>query len=343
MNAPLFHSAPVSSHLHYQTLWFNSVTDFNLFVDRQTARLASPNRKTWEHQVLETGLELAKGTDWYGDPPPSSVTELDRHSQFSGMHLLATVQPRIQEYLKKFLAHLDEHVLPAPEIAYNDRGLGLFSFDRAAMGLFPVPRIDLNTPMKTLTSRLGIELQYRKMVTSTRKVYGWFEHKAANRQGMRLYLMAGAHAHITGSELLYAGLACAELVMFLERRLIPVEVNVLFGNVFGNHKNMAVVRVKKFDRQLDVNQLLLMSSDPRYFRFRGFKALIALADHFGQTIPGHLGRMEPAMAGHFVKTLDSSGQGVVFGQSYSLDAAVREVQRIVTDLSLTMKQRTKTP
>jgi len=90
-----------------------------------------------------------------------------------------------------------------------------------------------------------------------------------------------------------------------------------------------VVRVKRFQDKADLNQLLLMSSDPRYFRFRGFKALIAVSDYFGLTVPRGLGKMEKSMGRDFVSAIED--RGFVFEQSYSLEAAAREVSRIVEE------------
>ena len=328
----LFDDIAIQTRTPYQVRTFDRVTAFDAFVDAQITQLSSPNQKTWNHLVIETDLELQKGTDWYGDPAPGSVRELDDHRTFSGMALLKQVQPKIKEHLRSFLDHLAAHVLPEPKVEYNDRGLGLFSFDRAAMGLYRLPRIDLHPPMASLNSQLRIELQQHPVTTSVKKVYAYFQHREVQRPSLRLYLMAGGNAHVAGNALLYTGLACAELVAFLERRAVPVEINVLYGNAYDGRHHLAVVRVKRFQDTLDVNQLLLMSSDPRYFRFRGFKALIALADAFGQTIPTHLGRLEPDMGKHYVQTLPAEQQGIVFEQSYSLEAAAREVKRIVEAL-----------
>ena len=78
-----------------------------------------------------------------------------------------------------------------------------------------------------------------------------------------------------------------------------------------------------------------MSSDPRYFRFRGFKALIALSNHFGLTIPSGLGSLTESMGKEFVTVL--GGDGFVFEQSYSLESAAKEVTRIVETYNQRMK------
>ena len=90
---------------------------------------------------------------------------------------------------------------------------------------------------------------------------------------------------------------------------------------------IAAVRVKRFQDRIDKNLLLLLSSDPRYFRYRGFKALIALSNYFGLDIPKGLGRLEKNMGNQFVRALDA--KAFVFEQSYSLDHAAREVKRII--------------
>jgi hypothetical protein len=139
--------------------------------------------------------------------------------------------------------------------------------------------------------------------------------------------MAGANANIEGDQLLYVGLACAELVEFLELRGISVEVNVLLGTSFSNQVAMACVRVKRFQDKLDKNQLLLISSDPRYFRYRGFKSLVALSNYFGLTIPSGLGSITAQMGNAFAKAVNP--KGFVFEQSYAMESAVKEVTQII--------------
>ena len=90
---------------------------------------------------------------------------------------------------------------------------------------------------------------------------------------------------------------------------------------------MACVRVKRFQDRLDKNQLLLISSDPRYFRYRGFKSLVALSNYFGLTIPSGLGSITAQMGTAFAKAINP--KGFVFEQSYAMETAVREVTQII--------------
>jgi len=104
-------------------------------------------------------------------------------------------------------------------------------------------------------------------------------------------------------------------------------LNVLLGTAHSDQISMGIIKVKRFEDRLDKNQLLLLSSDPRYFRYRGFKALIALTNYFGLTIPTSLGRISEDMGKGFVTA--QQGKGFVFEQSYSLESAAKEVRTII--------------
>jgi len=310
----------------YNYLLFDSVSDFNHFTDSQNLLLSPANRKVWEHIQRNTRLSVQRGSTWYGTPAPSSMEELEGHKIFQKMELLAELQPRIREHLQKYIAHLQTEVLPKPKVDYNDRGLGMFSFERAAMGLFRHSQLNVSSPIERTSTQLNIELGRFDIATRVKSVYAYFQHKDSSCPSIRLYLLCGANAYVEGNAIYYVGLACAELVAFMEERGVSVEVNALLGSQSGA-VNLAVIRVKRFQDALDKNQLLLISSDPRYFRFRGFKAIISLYDYFGRTVPPGLGQITDTMAKDFVPALKN--EGFVFEQSYSLEAAAREVKRII--------------
>jgi hypothetical protein len=268
------------------------------------------------------------------------LEELESHHTFLGMHLVNEIQPKIREHLSRYLNYLDSEVMPKPKIAYNDRGLGIFSFERAAMGLYKLARINLNTPLDKANTQLKVELGKTNLQTGVKEVYAYFRDRNGSYPSIRLYLMAGANAYVNGNEMLYVGLACNELVEFLELRGVAVEVNALLGTSFDGQVCMSVIRVKRFQDKPDKNQCLLMSSDPRYFRYRGFKALIAMSNYFDLTIPSSLGSIVPSMGNEFVQATDSIG--FVFEQSYSLDAAAQEVTRIIETYNTRMKNEKKT-
>ncbi|TGV03662.1 hypothetical protein EM932_06075 [Flavivirga rizhaonensis] len=329
MGLPKKHNSTSLSKGKYNYLLFDSVLAFNKFVDEETLRLSVENKSRWVTVKEGSQHYINSNSDWFGTPTPKSIEALDNHRTFLGMPLLRKIQPKIKDKLTKYLEHLQDAVLPKPKIAYNDRGLGVFSFERASMAMFKNFPINTNTPIDTNVSQMNIELQNHQIQTSVKSVYAYFKDKQMSYPSLQLYIMAGANARIKGDELLYVGLACSELVAFMELRGISVEVNVLLGTSFLNQATMACIRVKRFQDKLDKNQLLLISSDPRYFRYRGFKALIALSNYFGLTIPSGLGRITADMGNGFVATLNP--KGFVFEQSYAMDSAVKEVAQIIVN------------
>lgn len=310
--------------------YFDNVQSFNDFVDEQATVLNEDNRKVLKWMNQTTASSISRGTTWYGSPSPKDVNELDAHKYFLGMELLRTIQPKIKDKLAEYVKLMDDQILSKPKVAYNDRGLGVFSFDRAAMGLYRLQPTGSKQPIENTINQLQIELDTANKTTAVKSVYAYFKDRKSSYPALKLYLMAGGNARVEGDALLYVGLACAELVEFMEIRGVAVEVNALLGTSFNNNLAMSVIRIKRFQDRLDKNQLLLMTSDPRYFRYRGFKSLIASCNHFGLTIPDGLGSLQENMGKNFVKeTTEKQSLYAVFEQSYSINAAVREVIEVI--------------
>lgn len=316
-----------SNSKKFNYLLFESVSKFHDFVNHEITKLDAHNRTQFNSVNREAKVEITVRPDWYGHPVPSSITELDEHTAFLGIKLRQQLKPKIEKHLSEYLKYLDASVMPKPTVGYNDRGLGMFSFDRAAMGLYRHEKIALGTPIEKTATQINIELGRDQLNTNVKEVYAFFKNKNNSYLSIRLYLMAGANANVKGDDILYVGLTCAELVEFLEVRGVPVEVNVILGTSHNFQVCLACVTVKKFSEKIDINQLLLLSSDPRYFRYRGFKALIAISNYFGLQIPSGLGRIEKNMGDQFVQAYDP--KGFVFEQSYSLGSAAFEVRRVV--------------
>ncbi|MEO9870381.1 MAG: hypothetical protein ABJQ69_03700 [Ekhidna sp.] len=326
--------------VRYNYVRFESVGGFHAFVDDEVKVLSTHNRPVLKSINEGTQKQIEQGTQWYGSPPPKSISELDQHTRFMGMHLADEVRAKIKKYLASYMRLLDSEQMPKPKISYNDRGLGMFSFDRASVGLFKATRINTLTPIDSTITQLNIELGKKQTRTTVKKVFAYLENKRTHLPSMRLYIMAGANAHVQGDELLYVGLACHELIDFLQARGVAVEVNVLLGTYFNHQISMAVIKLKSFEDSMDTNQLLLLTSDPRYFRYKGFKALIALSNHFKLAIDTGLGRLTESMGYEFVQVLNEkdTSRGFVFEQSYSLDSAAKEVKRIITTYNETNHQ-----
>jgi len=87
--------------------------------------------------INRLGQDLNNET-WYGDPLPATVqdgldrTKYQRMEEFNDVYK-RVIQPRIQDILNISRANLE-----MPTLKYNDRGLGIFDFNKASTGLIPI-------------------------------------------------------------------------------------------------------------------------------------------------------------------------------------------------------------
>lgn len=318
-------------HLQYHYTFFDSVSDYHDWIEEELKSLSYGNRMVLNEINRSTAANIHAGSRWYGTPIPRSVQELVNHTSFLGMRLAGEMREKVREYLAQYLRNLSLFEMPLPALAYNDRGIGVFSFERAAMGLYKHTPIKTSTPLAKMHSMLQVATNQQQVTTNNQKVYAAFENKETSRPGVQLYLVAGGNCDIEGNDMLYVGLGCAELICFLEARGVATEVNVLNATQFGKDAIVGVIRVKRFQDKLDLNQILLMSSDPRYFRYKGFLGLIALSNLFRKLIPDDLGHSSKVLGYNFVSALHENkrNKGFVFEHSYSLDACAKEVKRII--------------
>ncbi|WP_035085285.1 hypothetical protein [Aquimarina latercula] len=316
---------------------FGSITDFHSFVKDQMGRLNPHNAKQWQGVMARAEDRLQLKSEWYGFPIPRTLEELDTHNYFLGMHLTREIAPKIKERLAEYLKLTQSQTLPKPKLAHNDKGLGIFSFDRAIMGMYRVQPTAKDTPIEKITSQLKIELDVDNKATTIKNVFTHFENRSSTSPVLQLYVVAGANAKVQGKQLLYIGLALAELVAFMELRGVATEVNLLIGTHFDTATSLAIVRMKGFEDPIDTNQLLLLSSDPRYYRYRGFKALMAINNYLERDVPPGLGRLHKGIGKEFIAAINPK-RHAVFEQSYAMDDAVKEVTEILTRYTKNFKR-----
>ena len=101
---------------------FDSVWNFNAFVDAEMALLSVKNKERWRQVNQYTQHNLNEHSKWYGTPIPKNLEELNEHRYFLGMQLLKVIQPQIKDQLARYMDHLNNDIMPLPKLAYNDRG-----------------------------------------------------------------------------------------------------------------------------------------------------------------------------------------------------------------------------
>ncbi|WP_298546183.1 hypothetical protein [uncultured Aquimarina sp.] len=341
MTDPKIHTKTITNGYKIYYCFYHSVTAFHAFVDDRIPKLNQHNVKAFRGINDWVSGHIRANSKMYGFPIPRDVEELNNHKIFGGMHLLKKIQPKIKSKLHSFLNMGDSQTIAKPKLRFNDKGIGVFSFDMASIGLFRrIPMLGSKKSSLELTvEKLKIALQVGDVGSSAKKVFAHFEQKKGTFPALEVYITAGGNAKIEGDALMYVGVACSELVDYMEARGIPVAVNVVVATSFDSQIIAGIVRVKHFEDRLDKNQLLLLSSDPRYYRYRGFKALVSLGDYFGIDLPVGLGTYFEGMDQRIVDTI-TDGQGVSFGQSYSIEDAVKEVTSIIATHNANLKEKT---
>ena len=314
------HTRIRGKNIHY--LIFEHLEGFHEFMDSH--RLKPNNKERWETTKREAQRHISSASDWYGLPAPTRIEELENHRDFIGMHLLDAARSHLEKRMRSFMQYFEEHEIPQRKIAYNSLGLGIFSFARASIGLHKVPNPDGGT----------------KIVTSVKDVYAYFDRKEVADKTVRIFVAAGAPANIKGEQMLYVGIGMMILVELFEKMGVGIEINVMLGSQDQNGTHyMTITKAKRFEDSLDKNLILLLCSDPRHFRFRGFQGIISIYDFFGKTCPNGLGRpFDKPTSQNFVASLNEKGNyNYLFQQSYSLNQVEAEVERILMDF----KKRSK--
>ena len=334
MHNPEIHSTTYKGQRHYQ-LAFENPKAFHEFVNRQCRSLEFDNKATLDRIEANAKHRIASQSDWYGTPAPRSIEDLEAHHYFGNMELLETVEPKIKTHFHHYVALAKDSLITRPKLTSNSKGLGVFSFDRAVMGLYKLPMTKGNTPIASLLNQLKIALEKDK-ATTVKDTHFHVEEHHQMRPSITINLLAGANAKTKGDALYYVGIACALLVEYLESCLVAVAVNVLIGTTINTDSCLSVVQIKRFEDPLDKNQLLVIGSDPRYFRYNGFKALIATADYCGLAIPRSLGQITPSIVGNYIESTHT--YNVLFGQSYSLSEAAAEVIRLLEKYTTSFKK-----
>ena len=252
---------------------FSSRRAMEAFVKKQNQQLRYAKNKR-ELEVLKRRATIAASErdPWYGTPLVTKPGDLTEHNEYLHFDLLKRLRPKVKKHLKGLKAFQDEYKVEGKKIAYNDKEMGIFSFDRAAMGLRKVRKNG-----------------QPKIVSDVKRSYAYHETRSLAESTIKLYIHAGGTGDITGKEMVYSGIASSLVTKLFVDKGFNVEVNVIIGTKERGQTVFTISRVKSFSGELNMNDLLLLSSSPRYYRYKGFACLIAAWDAVGWLIPAGKG------------------------------------------------------
>ena len=230
----------------------------------------------------------------------------------------------IGSLLARFETALPQEIrnaVPKRRLDYNDRGLGVFSFDRAAQGLYRLPEfVNLATgqkvddrlvereaaspnstgkerywqaatqPRQELVKRWELRPDGSPLFrTTSKRVFGHFPKTKRMKAATEIFVSCGNYSDITPEQFLYSGMVALVIARLLIRGGVPVKINTVIGWRGSSSTEdycCAVVPLKHYDEPLDDNLLAVATSDPRFWRCEGFRACMCLRRSAGMNLSG---------------------------------------------------------
>lgn len=272
---------------------FESLVDFRHWVKDNEWRFKGTSMATYfdRKDTLESIADGFLGKELRNmDPEEAWQTINNGIHNYEHLDLIE----KLESNLNEALSLKEPNEVPKKRLAYNDIGLGVFSFDRAAQGMYRLKELYSPThnqvvqPEEVIRSAMDIRLKRDdslveerwevkesskpKLRTTNKKVWAYFPKLKRQRAAAEIYLSCGNYSHVSAEDFLYSGLVAIVIAKKLIAASIPVRINTVIGWENYGKYTCAVVPVKHFHEPLDLNLLALTSSDPRFWRYEGFKA-----------------------------------------------------------------------
>ena len=250
----------------------NSFRELTNFMDFQFKKMSTHLQGEWKRFQDENQEALDdNNVYWFGEPMPKSLDELEKINQFRHMEKFLQLQKNLQSELKKLKKLRKLDAIQVKKIAYNDREIGVFSFDRASMGLYKERQKDGTM----------------KIVSDVKKSFVYFESKDSEKRFVRIYVQRPNSNVHHADELFFLGAYAAILSEELMNGGYDVEIIGVNGTTdFSSLKDggfdfyATFTTFKKANTRLNLNDFLLCVADAAYMRYKGFKEQIAVYSHF---------------------------------------------------------------
>lgn len=299
----------------YDYFEMDSLLDFDAFIANQIGTkeksLLTENHKKVYTQYVGKIKQRLDNEQWFGTPLPESVKEVLTWKCYNKMELLAQLEEKVREELKKIKRI--ENIQPKRKLGHNSLEIGVFDFDAAATGL---------------TKHRNTEGQL-KTVTTNPKVFAYFPKVNVQRKVINFYILVDVLANIRGDSMIYNGLAAIIMADYFIKQGYAVQLNIVYGTRYGSTYRCAVVKAKTYENGLNREKIATLTSDPKFYRGKGFISLIAICNYFqyqmDMTFGGGVTKetFEP-----FCMRLERKNatiKTVIIHQSFSMDDCVKEV------------------
>ncbi len=338
---------------------FNDLPEYQRWLKEAMQNLKPSNRYHrvgFSKEVVERQM---KDPDWFGDN--TSYELLDAGvTEYQNPELLDELYQQVNHEISPDVAQK----LKARKLRFNALGFGMFSFDRASMTIYRNPefyspllhtKVDSREVIETekgfLLKSDNSEIQKRweqkadgspKIRTHTKKLFAYFPEVPRERHAVEFFISCDGPGSLTAGEMLYGGVSAVIMAELLIKAGIKVKINVVIGSATSNTRSEyvgCIIPVKNYDETLDRNIVALLSSDPRFMRYDGFKGVVAAFDNFSMMAPPGMGY---AMNAAQLKTLlETSGytqkskaaHRYYFGGTTDTASALRDIEHTIYDIA----------
>jgi len=346
---------------------FANLLEYQQWIKDTFANLSELNRSQLD-RFKKDYVERRIRTEptWYGRD--TSFLEMESGiTQFKDPELIERVYNQVND---KITTAVRERI-KARKILYNPNGLGVFIFDRAAMGMYRlkeffspsqnriVEREEVRQAKKGyVLVKDGSPVVQRweqhkennkpKIRTTSKNVYAYYPKVSKERQAVELFISCGANADTKADAFLYSGISAIIIAQILEKARIPNRITIAVGSSPDGYSDTAyacIIPVKEYDENPDINLLALLSSDPRFFRHEGFKGVIAMYDYFQATCPYGLGRgmnreylVKVVERSTYTKTARLAPNRFYFGWTFTEREAVDTINETIEEIAERLMQ-----
>ncbi|MGZ4089109.1 MAG: hypothetical protein ACXVNM_08560 [Bacteroidia bacterium] len=332
---------------------FENLLEYQQWVRERFSHLSQLNKShltDFEKEKVEKRIRI--NPKWYGRG--ASFEEMEKGiTEYISPELIENIYNQVED---KISARVKNRI-KAKKVKYNPIGLGTFVFDRAAMSMYKIREFYSLKHQRTVDEREvrktkgGYKLisdntpveEKEKVKTATKDVYAFFPKINKEKYAVELFISCGGHASINSEQFLYSGVGAIIVAKLLEKARIQTRISIVIGSSPDDFKERCyacVIPVKNYDQTLDVNLLALLTSDPRFFRFEGFKGIISLYDHFGQIAPASLGKgmnkdylIKVIEKSSYAKTAKIANHRFYFGWTFNEAEAVESVNETIEEIA----------
>lgn len=252
------------------------------------------------------------------------------------------------------------------KVQYNAMGLGIFLFDRAAMGMYRLKELYSHPHQRKVEQQEvrkvkscyqlisdGTPVVERweekpdgtpRIRTTSKKVYAYYPKRDKEKRAVEIYLAIGGASSITAESFIYSGVSAIIVAQLLEKAKVNTRISIVVGtspDEFKRSVYASIIPVKGYDEKTDANLLALLSSDPRFYRYDGFKGVVSTYEHFKKQAPLDIGigfnerenLISTIEHSTYTNTAKLAPNRIYMGRIFSEAEAIRDIENTIQSLA----------